>query len=255
MEKNKNEKLDKIVIILAIIVIVVLVLFGIFKVLTSIDFNTSKEDSNKNTISSNENTVQEVDENKIYVYEKNSYNIAEGIDIKIPYINIISSDIEELNNKLLKEYNDAVEKVDIDKNGNGSYKDINYEFSVIDNKILSLKVDTSDCVIPGGGSVINRKVYNIDLSSGKILSIDEVLTKIGLNKEAIENSVEDRLKEVYNNSDYLKSIYTSEKAYIKNFKYDFDTIYFNSSKIITIINSSISDNEGQEVKVNIKNSI
>ena len=251
MENNKDDKLDKIVVILAIIVIVVLVLFGIFKVLTGIDFNTSKEDSN-NTISNNENTVQEVDENKIYVYEKNSYNVVEGIEIKIPYININSSDIEELNNKLLKEYNNAVEKVDIDKNGNGSYTDINYEFSVIDDKILSLKVDTSDCVIPGGGFVINRKVYNIDLSSGKILSIDEVLTKIGLDKEAIENSVENRLKEVYNNSDYLKSMYTSEKAYIRNFKYEFDTIYFNSSKTITVINSSILDNEEQELKVNIK---
>lgn len=213
----ENQNRSKVVIILLTVIIILLVLCILFATGT-ISFN-KKVDNNPDK---NTSISIKVDDSKDYVYdaeykynnkyteyvdgdirentiEKFGISIPYGSgklsDLKVPYINLDSSDAKSVNKKLESlylEYAKAFdENIDDKEDGIICHQILNYKFYKY-NDILSVIVfDGSKCTTP---FAFNYATYNFDLNNGKLLSYDDVLTRLNLNKATVTDSLKKNAK-------------------------------------------------------------
>lgn len=179
--------------ILVVILLIVAVVVGAF-----VGYKRAAQNDKKNDIDSK--SVAKLDESKDYVYDadytgvyKNQYTeytsgntTIKLSDLKVPYINIDSYYAGHTNGELEALYKDRAERFDSCARGNiGCASATRYEAYKY-NDILSVVVIYS-FVFENG-----YKTYNFDLKTGNEISYDEMITRLGYDK----NTLLDKEKEV-----------------------------------------------------------
>ena len=142
------------------------------------------EEKAETTSETEEKKVGKIDESKEWVYDIKNSN-----DNNLPYINIDSESIKQINKDISEIYKDVKEE-------HGDFG-ISYEYFINDN-ILSLLIHrgyTNDYV--------EYKTYNIDMTTGKPVSNLELL----YSKNILENEYIEKVKNAYeaDTSEYLKN--------------------------------------------------
>ena len=219
-------------IVIAIIIVLTLVGCNNGKT-TPIEINepNSYESVDEELITDNTQVVSEL------LVRTESFVLADGsslnFEIRIPYININSEDIKPLN-EYFNAFKEFVEKIannpdiayddeywtnDFVKAGLDMYS-FNYEYSMVNNKILSLM--TNSYYMDGGTmpELGDYTVYNIDINSGKLLTTSEVL---GTEKtKKVQDHIEDfymvgfeELNKEYLERNEFESYYNSARETIK----------------------------------------
>lgn len=184
-------------IILVVILLIAAVVVGAF-----VGYKRAAQNDKKNDIDSK--SVAKLDESKDYVYDadytgvyKNQYTEYNGCtdtspciiklsDLKVPYINIDSYYAGHTNGELEALYKDRAERFDSCARGNiGCASATRYETYKY-NDILSVVVIYSFLFENG------YKAYNFDLKTGNEITYDEMITRLGYDK----NTLLDKEKEV-----------------------------------------------------------
>ena len=62
--------------------------------------------------------------------------------------------------------------------------------------------------MPGGDTTPVYEVYNFDIKTGKLITSEETLKRLGIKIEELNNKINDKLKEMYNNYDCGYKSYT-----------------------------------------------
>ena len=206
-------------------IIVMILVFGGLYLTNVIDF---KPDDNTNTKIKDNNNVKnsiKVDDSKDYVYDADykydnkytDYSTGEDFEtatidyfglsikpnlhklsgLKVPYININSADGDYVNAELKKLYMDYAKSFDEyaaseSKKDGPTVRQILTYFSYKYNDIISVVV-VFDTQATSPWS-FKYKTYNFDVSTGNLLSYDEVLNKLNYNKENLETKMKDIFK-------------------------------------------------------------
>ncbi len=259
MEKKKNNFI--LILILIIIAIIVSLIFVVMN-------NKNKEEESINL--SNNETLK-VDTSKAYVYDAtysydNKYTEYErtissgengiinyyGLDIeytngkqsianlKVPYFNIKSDDATKANNELSSLYNDYAKQFDTcaeeskDDKLPGCTLLLAYKSYQYDNIASVVVIDSSQATSTW---ILNYHVYNFDLITGKNLSYDEVLNKIGYSKDSISTNlsslIKDKMDSIMKDTDLTSACSASLDKYNTKNCYDITT---------KLLEDSISDN-------------
>ena len=207
-KKSNFGKIVKLIIVLIVVfIVVVIVSMAISKKLTT----KEPENETKNEIVQNvvtDEKVAKIEENKDYIYEKDKYEISESYSpempndkytttIQLPFINLDSEDAKRLNSKFQDEFEKAKKSVKKGEDGYGlELKELNYTASIIEDKLISLAVESGELYVPGHAS-LPATIYNIDLETGKLISNDVVVEKLGLTMEDLEKQIEKAMREFY----------------------------------------------------------
>lgn len=93
-------------------------------------------------------------------------------------INVDSPEVAEINNILEERFHQGVQGISRDEYGDSSFLLLDYSFSE-SYGILSLLVSETGVVIASEPSEIAYNSYNIDLSTGKTLTAEEILALYG----------------------------------------------------------------------------
>lgn len=189
LDSKKNKKIDYSLILMIIFIIIAIISVIFFIIM----FN--KEDE---VI-----YINKKNNNKDYVYsiKKEKNETADNIYNNIPAININNSNIEDINNKILTNYNNV--------SISGEYE-YSYKYSVNKKQhILSLVVTYS--YIPQGISkmVTYFDTYNIDLLTGEVINDDELLTRYDISKKKLKEFVQAKFESYYR--EILKKKYYTQK--------------------------------------------
>ena len=222
---------------------VLLVIIAVILVLTFTGCNKENSNISGTTIEANEqkNTDNNKEDNEIVseLFFKNemirdeSDDLLLSYEIRIPYINIQSSDVNTLND-YFKSFKKFVEKVT--NSPETAYEQENmdnefvhagldfyifdYEYSIMENRVLSLMTNGYYIDGSGGPEYGNYKVYNIDIDSGKMLTTSEVLgaekaKKVQENIESFYTIGFENLNRQYIENNEFESYYESAKKTIK----------------------------------------
>lgn len=129
------------------------------------------------------NNISKIDNNKDYVYEafNEKYKSNEGEEsIILPKINLNSYDAERLNNKIIEEYQYAIDNCKkATKKGQICNTDINYKYYTSD-EIISILVYYKH---PEEDDAVTYTTYNINKTTGKEVSKYELLKKVGMSRD------------------------------------------------------------------------
>lgn len=258
--RKKKSNFGKIAkIILGLILIFIVVVFASMTIAKKI---THKEPENEVTNEQavqnvvEDNKVAKIEEDKDYIYEKDKFEISEIYNtempndkytttIQLPFINLESDAVNKLNTEFKNTFEKAKKSAKLGNDGYGlEVLELNYKSSVIDDKFISLAVNTGTLYVPGDSN-LPTTIYNIDIETGELMSNDEVLKKLDLTMEDLEGKIEKAMKEVYEEAkreeeeDFVYSeileVYSSEEALIKAAK----TNYANT-KLYVLDNKTIA---------------
>ena len=182
-----------------------------------------------------EETLKKEDESKDYVYERESYAVKIydfEDEIKIPYINIDSEDVKNINKEIYKMYEESLKTL---KESGNAYTALEYEFSEHEN-MISICIVKTPLQVPGGGFERSRKVYNVSLENGEELSVLDVLETFDLEGEDLKSKIEEKLEQQYENSDDSSPLkhYSNKEGYIQTCQYDVFNTYFKKENIAVV---------------------
>lgn len=232
----KDGKSNNIIIIILSVIIVLLVTVIVLMSIEKINFLSNNND--ENGILKEEKLSIKIDDSLDYVYdatyvydnEYTSYfNVQEeiieidyfGLDIrvkrhtlsalKVPYINIKSDDAKKINKQLENLYLDYAKSFDEYAKVAKTIENDPF-FGVIHTQILtyfSYQYDNNLSVVVVYDTqatspwVLNYHIYNFDLNTGNLLTYDEMLSKLGYEKEQtllkMETLLKNKMDELYGN--------------------------------------------------------
>jgi len=200
--------------------------------------NEISEDANIEQENNEKNKSILEDENKGYVYQReclySKYILGE---IEIPYININSEDAKKVNQEIYEMYEKASKEIKELEDKNPEYyefTDLSYKYSIV-GTMLCVCVDKTPIVVPSGGFVRERIVYNFNLQDGKRMSIQEVLGKFDLTEAKLIEKINLKFKEMYFSGGFDIKEWTTEKDFIEGFEYDINELYFETETITELI--------------------
>ena len=221
MKNKRNIIIIAITLLLIIAICATVIIINVNKKDSNINIGTSSILNEKYYISSTDYENKE----KALVYDKeinykdlnNSstyYEISNGTrsithnvgdEIKVPYINLKSDFIKEVNNKIDKDlepyYDKLIDYVKVGEEMPNSFMSriTTYYSSSQTNNILSLFIYISDS--NSKNSSVKYLTYNIDLENNSYIDSNNVISIIGTNKETITSNVEDYLNDFYTKYD------------------------------------------------------
>lgn len=162
-----------------------------------------------------------------YILEKSIDNS----DVKLPIVNLVGEDIDYVNREIINTYYSVL------YNENDFFQ---YEVDIYDN-ILSLLI-TATYSDDSEYGIIKYYSYNIDVRTSKLLTDNELYNYLNINSKVVDTSINNKLKDYYNNdllknntsyNEYLEIINynkTNNKLFIKNNKlYCYNVINLTSS--------------------------
>ena len=182
----------------------IIMIFLIFIAIISILFifiNGEKKVKNKEKVKVK--YVEKMDKNKKYIYTvKEEKNETEEDTVnKIPTINIKKEEIKKANERIMKVYEKLKEK--------DSYY-YTYEYNQSDN-ILSLLVQYTYSPAEGTYPITFYNTYNIDLTTGKVISPNELLRRYEITPNELKDFIKSKFQSYY--SDLVKKkYYTKEEC-------------------------------------------
>ena len=181
--------------------------------------STDYEDKEKSLVYDKEINYKELNNDSTYYEISNgqrsiTHNV--GDEIKIPYINLKSDFIKEVNNKIESDlaiyYDKLIDYVKVGEEMPNSFMSrisIYYSSSQTNN-ILSLYIYISDS--NSKNASVKYLTYTIDLENNSYVDSNNIISIANTNKETITSSVEDYLNEFYSKfetEDYA-TYYTKE---------------------------------------------
>lgn len=106
-----------------------------------------------------DNKIAKVEEDKDYIYEKDTYNISETYSkdmpdkyettLQLPFINLNSDAVSRLNTEFQNTFEKAKKSVKKGEDGYGlELLELNYKSSVINDEFISLAVNTGTLYVP-----------------------------------------------------------------------------------------------------------
>ena len=226
--------------ILVVILLIVAVVVGAF-----VGYKRAAQNDKKNDIDSK--SVAKLDESKDYLYDadytgvyKNKYTeytrgttIEKLSDLKVPYININSYYAGVANSEfkeLYKEYASAFDGCAVSTVGCSlklTYKTYRY------NNILSIVI--ANGIQSTAPMVLDYKTYNFDLKTGNEITYDEMITRLGYDKNTLLDKEKEAIKKKIDetnrfNYDLTKTCggVVEENCYDKAYKILEDSINDNS---------------------------
>lgn len=122
-----------------------------------------------------------------YVYTKESYSYSERLISELPYINIKSESVDEINKKLLEKY---YEIITLDE------QIMVYRYYINDD-ILSLIVKTYYKDSPDSYPT-ETYFYNISINSGNLITNRDLLNEFNVSVDDVTNAIRNKIKEYYN---------------------------------------------------------
>lgn len=143
------------------------------------DYNVSKIDNTKNIIFTNYQKEDKVEKN----YELN---------VKIPYINIKNKTIQKYNEKISDIFETKAEEILKSTDNNVIYT-VKYQ-AYIENNILSLII-YSDLKQNSSAQRTIYQTFNFNLETNKELNLEDIIKVYGLNKQEVQNKINDDIKE------------------------------------------------------------
>lgn len=206
MEKKNNTST---LILLFVVCAMLIAIFGGFYLYKAIVKKDNKVNNSDNINSGVQKDNIKKDVNKDYVYDaeyaintiKDSYKLSNGDgtkvisskDIEVPYINIDSEDVSKINDELYSLQQEMVKEFNENVDSGQFYYTASYN-QYINNNILSLVVITES----GGTNIPSFKyyVYNIDLSTGKTLTFNQIVSKNNLNITNVGNIIKSKLEKL-----------------------------------------------------------
>ena len=114
------------------------------------------------------------------------------VDVKIPKINIESSIIDEVNNKIEKIYVEKLKNIIQDTATNTIYG-INY-VAYVNEDILSLVIKTGLKEYADKPQRVVLQTFNYDIKGDKLLSFEDIMNRKSLNKEEIQSKIDREIK-------------------------------------------------------------
>ena len=208
-----NKKHNAFLIILLVIFVCISLALGSFlfydKVLKNylnnqnpIKINRDYDNYRKRPNTNNNNYVSKIDSSKYWIYHApydknvlaNSYDTAyetyQAKDIVVPYINIDSEDAKKANEEIKKGFDEAINVYNEGVENKTSFVKIVYE-KFIDNNLASVNLMFGK----GGTDVIRPDYYpyTFDLTTGKLLSFEELYQRFNLNKNQIERKIKEEI--------------------------------------------------------------
>lgn len=175
-------------------------IFGIDKIVTKTEQEEAELKTNFVTLFNNqfENKtnyeVKKIDENKDIVYtsyQREDKNLNHEIDVKIPYINIENSEINEFNQEITNTFQAKAEEVVNSSNKNAIYS-LKYK-AYIENNILTVVI-YSDLKQDASAQRVIVQTFNFDLVNSKKLSLEDMLKIYELDKNEIQNKINNDIK-------------------------------------------------------------
>ncbi|MBQ7139916.1 MAG: hypothetical protein IJO32_00250 [Bacilli bacterium] len=142
--------------------------------------------------------------NKEYVFTTNQKNN----DIKCPYINIDSDEIDKINNDIIYKYYSVIQN---------KYSKMDYEYS-INNNHLSLIIKIINMKSEDDYEKKEYISYNVNISSKKEITNDELLKAHNLSQSEINNNIYEKLKNAYeieSNEMYIEPQECDFNCYLK----------------------------------------
>lgn len=154
-------------------------------------------------------------------------------DLKVPYININSNDATNANNEikqLYEEYAKTFDECAIEGENSGcslilTYKTYKYD-NILSIVIIHAKQATSQWVL-------SYKTYNFDITTGKKLTYNEILSKLGYEENNTLTKIKDNLK------NKMEEIYTQDKIDLSTECQNNTSCY---DKANQLVETSINDN-------------
>ena len=198
------------------------------------------------------NKVKLIDNNKNIVYtnleiEKSSTNNYD-VKLNIPYINIDNDTIKSYNNEI-QEFVQKYEEILKTKNQNVIY-DVEYN-AYIKNDILSVIIKAN---LKEGESEqrLIIQTYNYDLKQNKEVKLIDVLKLRNINKENMQNKINEKITNAKKNADDLNSLgYVLYKRDVNNKMYLVENInqFYISSNCIYVIFAYGNDARTSEMDI------
>ena len=198
------------------------------------------------------NKVKLIDNNKNIVYtnleiEKSSTNNYD-VKLNIPYINIDNDTIKSYNNEI-QEFVQKYEEILKTKNQNVIY-DVEYN-AYIKNDILSVIIKAN---LKEGESAqrLIIQTYNYDLKQNKEVKLIDVLKLRNINKENMQNKINEKITNAKKNADDLNSLgYVLYKRDVNNKMYLVENInqFYISSNCIYVIFAYGNDARTSEMDI------
>ena len=172
------------------------------------------------------NKIKKEDDIIGYSYEnKEKVTGKYSLDVKIPFININNNVVKKYNNQIEQIFKQKALEIINDTNSKDTIYTVDYVAYINENNILSIAIRS----ILKEGENAQRTIiqtYNYDFQHNKEVSLEKMLTLYGLEKEYIENKVENRIKQEQAKVEELKKLgyniyerdYTSDIYKIENTK-------------------------------------
>ena len=169
------------------------------------NFNTVFINNIENDNDENNGKKEQQDRKIVYTkYEKKESKInSYDIEVHIPYINI--------DNEVVKKYNQKIEEIFANKARNilgSENKNIIYNVEYVANiydGILSVMVK-SNLKEGSNAQKVVVQTYNYDLRNNKEITIDEMLKIKGMDKQLVQNKINDEISEEEKKVEDLKNL-------------------------------------------------
>ena len=273
MNKDIISKIKKYKKIIYIIIIIICVIIASIIIKNKFFNNTSKMQTNQNKETEENKQLEEnfdniflnklensydlnkvklIDNNKNIVYtnleiEKSSTNNYD-VKLNIPYINIDNDTIKSYNNEI-QEFVQKYEEILKTKNQNVIY-DVEYN-AYIKNDILSVIIKAN---LKEGESAqrLIIQTYNYDLKQNKEVKLIDVLKLRNINKENMQNKINEKITNAKRNADDLNSLgYVLYKRDVNNKMYLVENInqFYISSNCIYVIFAYGNDARTSEMDI------
>lgn len=273
MNKDIISKMKKYKKIIYIIIIIICVIIASIIIKNKFFNNTSKMQTNQNKETEENKQLEEnfdniflnklensydlnkvklIDNNKNIVYtnleiEKSSTNNYD-VKLNIPYINIDNDTIKSYNNEI-QEFVQKYEEILKTKNQNVIY-DVEYN-TYIKNDILSVIIKAN---LKEGESAqrLIIQTYNYDLKQNKEVKLIDVLKLRNINKENMQNKINEKITNAKKNADDLNSLgYVLYKRDVNNKMYLVENInqFYISSNCIYVIFAYGNDARTSEMDI------
>lgn len=204
------------------------VTIGVYSLVIKPKYSTNLEDvsnvsDNKikqEDLSIAETTVcEKIDEMQDYVYEKEKSEINETTRsgytytdvIRLPFINLNSEDVQEINGNLEQEYQKS--STSLKRYNDGSlvefgYITMDYKYSVLEEKLISLQTESSEILVVGDGFDTRYITYNLDINTGKKLSNLEVLEMLNISTDKFTSKMYEGIKNFISSDDGWYGVYS-----------------------------------------------
>lgn len=187
-------------------------LFGINKIVKRTEQEEASLKANFETMFDNKVSekgnyrTQKIDGNKEIVYnnyQKEEKNDRYELNINIPYINIKNKTIEEFNKEITNTFEAKAQEILNSTDINAIYT-VKYKAN-IENNILSL-ILYSDLKQDTNAQRVIIQTFNFNLDENKELKLEDVLKKYNLNKNEVQNKINEDIKEEQKKSEDLKQL-------------------------------------------------